>query len=663
MEEEGGTTSCGLGSWRPSWLQSLASRQAYTAIYSLLGIVQGMGFSYLSAVLSTIEKQFGIRSKETAWVFSGNEISQICFIFALPFLSKIHRRTLWTSVAMILTAFGLFLCASPFFAKDKTVYDDGWNISGQEKLCTGGGKLPSKECNGIRDFFGMAIIFLGFFITGIGTSFFYSFGIPYIDDNVPKNTSPAVLGLVLGTRTLGPGLGYVLGSASLKLYVAPGRAPGLAEGDDGWLGAWWLGFVVVGGLTAVIAPILALFPQRLPGEEETEARKLEKENLQEPETAGEFVRHTLACAVRLASNKIYVFNVLSAVTALIGFVGFGTFIPKYFEFHFRQEASSSGFASLGSSVATGLGVVISGQVIARYRFAPKTLAGWSVLIGTVATLGLAAITMVSCPRLEVTSTKELACSRSCSCSLAEFQPTCSQDGVTLFFSPCHAGCLASAKELVDEEEKTVYSDCSCAREVSRTGNTTLSPLWARKLGLTSPVGPSSSSLVPVTGAVEGYCPSNSCESMFYLTLFIFATLSLLGSTGRVGGTIISLRAVEPRDKAASLVILVSLLSLFAFFPSPIIYGAMLDSACLIWGEQCQETTNCLLYDTDRMRYFMCGTTAACLAVSTLFDVGVWWNADQLKIWDEDDAEGKEKEGRGRENVKGGGEGISEESKL
>ena len=47
----------------------------------------------------------------------------------------------------------------------------------------------------------------------------------------------------------------------------------------------------------------------------------------------------------------------------------------------------------------------------RYRFAPRTLAGWSVLIGTVATLGLAAITMISCPRLEVTSTNKLACSR------------------------------------------------------------------------------------------------------------------------------------------------------------------------------------------------------------------------------------------------------------
>ena len=58
-----------------------------------------------------------LNSQETAWVFSGNEISQICFIFALPFLSKIHKRTLWTSVAMMFAAFGLFLCASPFFAK------------------------------------------------------------------------------------------------------------------------------------------------------------------------------------------------------------------------------------------------------------------------------------------------------------------------------------------------------------------------------------------------------------------------------------------------------------------------------------------------------------------------------------------------------------------
>ena len=62
----------------------------------------------------------------------------------------------------------------------------------------------------------------------------------------------------------------------LTLTIATGRAPELVEGDDGWLGAWWLGFVVVGGLTALVAPLLALFPQRLPGEEDTEVWKLDK---------------------------------------------------------------------------------------------------------------------------------------------------------------------------------------------------------------------------------------------------------------------------------------------------------------------------------------------------------------------------------------------------
>ena len=61
--------------------------------------------------------------------------------------------------------------------------------------------------------------------------------------------------------------------------ITTGRAPDLVEGDDGWLGAWWLGFVVVGGLTALVAPLLALFPQRLPGEEDTEVWKLLKKSI------------------------------------------------------------------------------------------------------------------------------------------------------------------------------------------------------------------------------------------------------------------------------------------------------------------------------------------------------------------------------------------------
>ena len=42
--------------------------QVYMFIYGSLGIIQGMFFTYLSATLSTLEKQFGIKSKESAYL-------------------------------------------------------------------------------------------------------------------------------------------------------------------------------------------------------------------------------------------------------------------------------------------------------------------------------------------------------------------------------------------------------------------------------------------------------------------------------------------------------------------------------------------------------------------------------------------------------------------
>jgi hypothetical protein len=44
-------------------------------IYGTLGIIQGMFFTYLSATLSTLEKQFGIKSKESAYLVIVDEIS------------------------------------------------------------------------------------------------------------------------------------------------------------------------------------------------------------------------------------------------------------------------------------------------------------------------------------------------------------------------------------------------------------------------------------------------------------------------------------------------------------------------------------------------------------------------------------------------------------
>ena len=108
---------CGLGGWRPECLQRLASKKVYMFIYGSLGIIQGMFFSYLSATLATIERQFGIKSKEAAYLMSGNEFSQILFVFVMPMLVKVKKRPLWTALGLWCSAIGCFLMAVPHWSK------------------------------------------------------------------------------------------------------------------------------------------------------------------------------------------------------------------------------------------------------------------------------------------------------------------------------------------------------------------------------------------------------------------------------------------------------------------------------------------------------------------------------------------------------------------
>jgi len=654
--ENKSTTTCGLFGWRPKWIQRFARKEIYVLLYSLIGAVQGMSNTYLSSVLTTIEKQFGIKSQEAAWIFSGNEISQICFIFVLPFLSRIHKRIMWTSLALMVSAVGIFLCSMPYLIKDKSQYLGGWktqSVSTRDMCRSLSDTEPfDEECHTekIRDWGGMALIFIGFFISGIGTSFFYSFGVPYIDDNVSRKNSPMAISVVLAGRTLGPALGYVLGTATLKVYVVPGQEGAPTEGESGWLGAWWLGFIIVSSATLIVAPLLGLFPERLPTDEDTDAKKIEKQRLEseQPQTAMDYIHETLDCAKRLLKNKVYVFNSLSTIFFLFGFIGFGTFVPKYFEYHFRRSASSSG-SSGGMSKAAGsvAGILISGFVLSKFKFRSRIVSGWNVFIGFAGIAFFIAMSLVACPKLEIVggSGAELArgpganvttCYDACQCSQSKFRPTCSSDGVTTFFSPCHAGCSQVNEESVQVGGKTVtrkvYSSCSCIQESGQT-----SPWWKNETQeLKSPLDIPSQE-ARLGDALEGYCPFD-CSRQFMIIIGMLTCYALLGSTGRVGNQLLSLRAVEPRDKSAGIIIMVSLLSLFVFLPSPIIFANIMDNACIEWGNNCGEVTNCLLYDTDMMRTTLCYVVAACLALTTLADIGVWWYSSTIKLWDEAEEE-------------------------
>merc|ERR1719244_2275084 len=216
-------TLCGLGAWRPKFLQFLASKKVYMFFYGMIGIIKGMQYTYLSAMLSTIEKKFGIKSKETAYLMSGNEIAQILFIFFLPLTMKVKKRPLWCSIGMVITAIGLYMMALPHFITgyhhiDNDKNDNKPGVAGQG-LCQSEFHANSlagvcaDDGSRIIDWLGLVIVFLGIALTGVGNSLFWCFGLVYLDDNSGKGNSPFMLSMTFVFRLIGPSFGFLLGAS------------------------------------------------------------------------------------------------------------------------------------------------------------------------------------------------------------------------------------------------------------------------------------------------------------------------------------------------------------------------------------------------------------------------------------------------------------------
>ncbi|RYA67710.1 hypothetical protein DD595_26065, partial [Enterobacter cloacae complex sp. 4DZ3-17B2] len=64
-------------------------------------------------------------------------------------------------------------------------------------------------------------------------------------------------------RTVGPAVGFFLSYFCLNLYIDPTLHPVIERHDPRWLGAWWLGWIILGIAKAIFALLLALFPREL----------------------------------------------------------------------------------------------------------------------------------------------------------------------------------------------------------------------------------------------------------------------------------------------------------------------------------------------------------------------------------------------------------------
>lgn len=69
-------------------------------------------------------------------------------------------------------------------------------------------------------------------------------------------------------------------------------------------------------------------------------------------------------------------------------------------------------------------------------------------------------------------------------------------------------------------------------------------------------------------------------------------------------------------------------------PCPIVYGAVVDSACLFWENTCGQLGACRVYDADNFRFAFHGVTAFIMIVAFIVDIVVWFKAQRIKIDEE-----------------------------
>ncbi|KAK3860565.1 hypothetical protein Pcinc_033388 [Petrolisthes cinctipes] len=419
-----------------------------------------------------------------------------------------------------------------------------------------------------------------------------------------SNPSAFTYAVTSGVRILGPTLGFVLGSLCTRLYVDPLNHPGIDPTDPRWIGAWWLGLVVVSVALFLTSLAMFAFPRRLPNAPRP-PRPTPQRSVP-PRSLTDFAQ----AVWRLVQNRILLLRTASSVLHILPIAGLYTFLPKYLESQFRLPVHNAALVSgIGGILVMGVGIFASGVFIRRAKPSPRAVAGWIALSALIYSMGMLILMFVGCPPEDFVGLEEdhnggkhfkPVCERTCGkCDTSTFAPVCDQKGRT-YFSSCHLGCANAT--LRTDTNQLVFSECDCLGE----GETAVLRLCGMK-----------------------------CNNFVWYVI-IFSVFVLIHSTSEVGGMLVTLRCVHPKDKAMALGLISVAIGLLSNVPCPIIYGAVVDSACIQWKRTCRKAGACQLYDSDAFRMFFHGMTGAVMLLAFFVDVCVWYMAKNVSFTEEDE---------------------------
>nr|AKN21546.1 slc21a-1 [Schmidtea mediterranea] len=664
---------CGILAWRPDCLQKFRSIYLFLLTMCVVCILQtALSAGYMSSQITTLERRFSLDSSMLGVIQSFFDVGFIVSVVFVGFLGGQGRIPLWIGCGMLIMSIGAFSFAIPEFITTYESTDGGSmghiqlcllkNTSNLNPSCGGGNKA---------DWLVKFLFILGQILIGCGSSPVLSLGPTYIDDHVLPTVAPPLIALLYASSALGPVLGFGLGATMLRFPVNGKIVKGSEPGDSDWIGAWWGGYLCLGLGCAITAVFLFMFPKRvrklkkmrnikslislpknnkneskantviLPKTQEIDIPVLEpvleplvniktnhtdkkplstphssNQEIQSSEVSRQMSNASIAkeygknlkdipyAILSLLKNKIYIVVSLAICCEMFLVNGFAAFLPKYIENEYKVTNITSSLIAGGLIVPAGaLGIIVGGLIMHRFQMSRRRAILFSIVavIGVLVCLVLFFITGCQNPSFAGINTplyynsenytsidgKCVADNCASKCNPNGFSPVCDNKSGLTYFSPCYAGC----KSMTAINDSKLYYNCSCTATTLNYQN-------------------------PPTSLTAGECPLK-CNSLITFVLFLTMALFLTGATQNPL-LMVTMRSVQKHERAFALGFQFVILRLLAYIPSPIIYGTVIDAACVHWKRNCDERGDCLVTDLKLLNTNLIGLSFAVKSGAAIF---------------------------------------------
>ncbi|XP_033918951.1 solute carrier organic anion transporter family member 1A2-like [Melopsittacus undulatus] len=594
---------------------------------SLAFVGKTMSGAYMDSLFTQLEKQFNIPASLVGIINGSFEIGNLLLIaFVSYFGAKLHRPRI-IALGCTVMSFGCLLISIPHFLFGR--YHIESSISQQENfsvmpLCLVNQSLfslpteePSRECEKEPGSLLWIFVMVGNIVRGMGEAPIMPLGISYLEDFAKAENSPFYMGCLHTATVIGPFLGLLLASFCAELFVDVGSVDAeditITATDARWVGAWWLGILICASLNLLAGMPFWVLPRSLLREgesnESVETSKKSVVPLQEnnkdeaKQTMYEIAKDFIPFLKALLHNPVYMLFICITVLQFNAFNGMLSFMPKYMEQQFGKSASDAIFLiGVYNLPVICVGYFFGGLFMKKLKiniYQAAKIAFWVSLLEyllyfgtywTVCDTSPVAGLTVSYEGIEQVSYTEstllAGCNRDCDCPLKIWDPVCGNNRIT-YVSPCLAGCKSSR----GTGKSMVFENCTCV----------------------AASGFSSQNI----SATLGQCDrEENCEKMLHYFLILSLVCSFIYSLAAMPGYMVLIRSLTPEEKSFGVGIHGLASRLFAGIPSPIYFGALIDTTCLKWGTMtCGGEGACRIYDIVNYRWLYLGLPAVLRGVS------------------------------------------------